>query len=101
MILCNNVCAQISTCDHCQRTNRRIVRGNPELHLVPVKSPWHHIGIDFVGPITESINGNHYILTVCDYCTKWIEAIPTPTKHATEVTNALFKVSVVLYMCQI
>ena len=25
----------------------------PEMHAVPVKSPWHHIGIDFIGPIAH------------------------------------------------
>ena len=23
----------------------------PEMHPVPVNSPWHHIRIDFIGPI--------------------------------------------------
>ena len=82
----------ISTCDACQRTNRRITTGTPELNPVPVKNPWHRIGIDFVGPLKASTNGNRYILTISDCCTKWVEAIPTPTKHATEVSNALFKV---------
>ncbi len=28
-----------------------MVKCRPELHPVPVHSTWHHIGIDFVGPI--------------------------------------------------
>ena len=83
---------QISTCDACQRTNRRIAIGTPALNPVPVKTPWYRIGIDFVGPLKSSANGNHYILTISDYCTKWVEAIPTPTKHACVVAHALFKV---------
>jgi len=35
----------------------------PELHPVPVVSPWHHIGIDFVGPLTPSTQGHRYIAT--------------------------------------
>ena len=83
---------QISTCDACQRTNRKISTGTPELNPVPVKSPWYRIGIDFIGPLKPSINGYHYILTISDYCTKWVEAIPTSTKQASEVANSLFKV---------
>ena len=26
----------------------------PELHPIPVKSPWNHIGIHFVGPLVKS-----------------------------------------------
>lgn len=65
----------------------------PELHPVPVHSPWYHLGIDFVGPVTESTNGNCYILTVSDYFTKWVEAVALPTKCASGIANSLFKVS--------
>ena len=64
----------------------------PELHPIPVKSPWFHIGIDFVGPITTSEMNNRYILTVSDYFSKWVEAVPLPTKCASGVANMLFKV---------
>ena len=41
-----------------------------ELHSVPVKSPWHHIGMDFMGPISPvSTSGNRYIFTLSDYFT--------------------------------
>ena len=32
------------------------------------------------------------INTLSDYCTKWVEAIALPSKHATEVALPLFKV---------
>ena len=77
----------------CQRANRKLVHTAPELHPVLVKSPWHHIGIDFVGPILELKSGNLYILTVSDYFSKWVEAVPLPSKHAVGVAHTLFKVS--------
>ena len=65
----------------------------PELHPVPVKSPWYHVAIDFIGPIfPASQKGNRYILTLSDYFTKYAEAIALPTKCATEVACVLFKV---------
>ena len=85
---------QITTCDACQRTNRRITTATPELHPVPVKVPWYHVEIDFVGPVTTSDSGNRYILTLSDYCSKWVEAVPMPSKHASGVAHALFKVNV-------
>ena len=66
----------------------------PELHPIPVKSPWYHIGIDFVGPLPESPSGNKYILTLSDYCTKWVDAVALPSKCAPGVAGALFKVCV-------
>lgn len=66
----------------------------PALHPVPVHSPWHHVGIDFVGLIFPvSSSGNRYILTLSDYFTKWVEAVPLPTKEeAPGVANTLYKV---------
>ena len=34
--------------------NRKMTTGAPELHPIPVKSLWYHIGIDFVGPISPA-----------------------------------------------
>ena len=66
-----------------------------DLNPVPVHSPWFHVGMDFVGPIhPTSSAGNRYILTVSDYFTKWVEAVPLPSKCAAGVSKALFKVSV-------
>ena len=81
---------QIAVCDACQRTGRKISTAAPELHPVPVVSPWHHIGIDFIGSISPpSIQGSQYILTVTDYFTKFVEAIPMQSKHAEGVASSL------------
>ena len=66
-----------------------------ELHPIPVKSPWYHIGIDFIGPTkTTSTMNNRYILTISDYCSKWVEAVALPSKCASGVASALFKVRI-------
>ena len=58
--------------------NHKLTTGKPELHPIPVKSPWYQIGIDFVGPLCpEADDGSHYILTISDYFTKSVEVIPT------------------------
>ena len=68
--------------------------GMPELHPIPVKSPRHMIGIDFIGPLSPAADdGSHYILTLSNYFTKWVEAIPTTDKSASSAATALFKVS--------
>lgn len=65
--------------------------GAPELCPVPVVSPWYHIGIDFIGQISP-YQGNRYNLTISDYFTKSVQAIPMPDKLATGVAEALLKV---------
>ena len=73
--------------------NRKMTTGAPQLHPVPVKSPWYHIGIDFIGPLTPvAQDGSQYILTISDYFTKWVEAVGTPDKLASTVAITLFKV---------
>ena len=45
--------------------NKKLMITRPELHPVPVKSAWYHIGMDFVGPIHPMThNGNQFILTI-------------------------------------
>ena len=46
------------------------------------------MGIDFVGPLTPiSAAGNRYILTLSDYYTKYVEAVPLPDKTAPGVAT--------------
>ena len=74
-----------------------IVTAVTELHPVPVHAPWHHVGIDFIGPIhPTSKRGNKFVLTISNYFTKWVEAIPLPSKDSIGVAQSLFKVSVKL-----
>ena len=78
--------------------NGKLPLVRPELHPVAMKAPWHHLGIDFVGPLAvPSLSGNRYILTCSDYCTKWVEAFATPTKSAPQTALALFKVRNIEY----
>ena len=57
------------------------------------------IGIDFIGPLSpEADDGSRYILTLSDYFTKWVEAVPTADKTASGVAASLFKVNVTTVM---
>ena len=81
-------------CDVSQRPSRKPLSSQPELHPVPIHSLCFHLGIDFIGPITPaSSNGNRFILTLSDYYTKWVDAVPLPSKHATGVAASQLKVS--------
>ena len=52
-VVVNSVVMQVSTCDLCQRINSKLTTPAPEIHPVPVQSPWLHLGVDFIGPISQ------------------------------------------------
>ena len=77
-----------------ESTARKMITSKSELHPVPVKAPWYHIGIDFIGPISPaSSKGNRYILTISDYFSKFVEAVALPILKMLMVSHALFKVN--------
>ena len=52
--------------------NKKLDIVRPEVYRVPVKSPWYHIGMDFIGPIyLPSSFGIRFILTIFDNFTKF------------------------------
>lgn len=58
-----------------------------------VAQPFHTIAMDMVGPLLRSKVGHKYILTICDYGTKYPEAIPlrnTDGKHVAEELVMVF-----------
>ena len=54
--------------------------------------PFARIAMDIVGPLVRSEKGNRFILVVCDYGTKYPEAIPLKTIDAEMVANALIDI---------
>jgi len=90
----------VKRCPECQLNNPKLERERPALHPVPIKSPWYHIGMDFVGPISPtSRNGNRYILTISDYFTKYAWAKALPTKEAVGVVAAMKEVGLIYCDC--
>ena len=80
----------ILRCDKCQKRS-----GPPQKHrhsLVDwkISYPFHHIGLDFLGPLPTS-NGCRYILLIGDHFTKWYEAIPLPDQTAATTSDALLE----------
>ena len=59
----------VRTCDDCQW--REGLQKNNIIYPIPAKVPFQWIGIDIVGPLTITRQGNRYIVTAMDYFTKW------------------------------
>ena len=48
--------------------------------------------MDIIGPLLRSNNGNKYILTICDYATRYPEALPIPDTEAIAIAKELVSV---------
>ena len=53
--------------------------------------PWEMLGVDLIGPLQETKNGNKYIFTATDYYTKWVEAFPIQNKSAVSVAKCFLQ----------
>ena len=45
--------------------------------------------MDIVGPLPCTQRGNQFILTICDYTTRYPEAIAMPSVEATRITKGV------------
>ncbi|CAG8761445.1 14916_t:CDS:2, partial [Rhizophagus irregularis] len=79
----------IRTCDICQR--RGPTNWREELIPIPVKGPFHRIGIDIKGPLPIASSGNRYLIIAMDYFTKWPEARAISNIKAETVANLFMK----------
>lgn len=86
--------AVVKSCDTCQfRARARHVRNNPGVVFKTPKDPFVLLGVNAIGPLTESVKGNRYILTGIDYLTRWPVAVAVP--NIDEITTGDFLFSVV------
>jgi hypothetical protein len=52
------------------------------MHSFQVFAPRERVGIDLIERITESLNGNQYIIVAVDMFTRFVEAKAVPDKGA-------------------
>ena len=80
-------------CKSCVNCQKCIPKGRvPKAPLIPIQpmdEPFKRIAIDIVGPLNRTKRGNKYILVICDYATKYPEAIPLKYIDSESVANAL------------
>ena len=60
--------------------------------LPMITEPFHRIAMDIVGPLPRSRSGNCYVLVVCDYATRYPEAVPMKTSDAKVIAEELMKI---------
>ena len=80
------------TCEVCQRSQPRRPTKVKMITMPIVVKPFQQIAMDFVGPLPRTQRGNRFILTMCDYATRYPEAIPLPSTEAGRVAKELVSV---------
>lgn len=77
-------------CASCQLSaNDRRKSPTEPLHPLSPLPAFHRWGMDFIGPLPASKNGNKYILVAIDHTTKWPVAKPTKNCNAETVAEFL------------
>ena len=94
IVLAAHFCMQIKTCDRCQRNAPQLKAAATELHLVKVEPQvwWYLVGMDLIGPFQPTADGHKYVLTMTDYFSKYVEAVPIADKSGLSVAQAIYKV---------
>jgi len=79
----------VQSCEECQRRGKP-TRTEP-LHPIKVGQPFDRIGMDIVGPLPTTEQGNKYIVVATDYLTKWPEAQALTNTKAISVVPFFYK----------
>ena len=81
----------VATCQTCQRFKDPGKKARGRLHQYIVGVPFERVAMDLVGPLPQSDRGNLYILVICDYFTKYVEAFALPDQQADTVATAFIE----------
>ena len=76
-------------CGPCQKCRPHRVPRAPMVPLPVVTDPFSRIAMDIVGPVPRSRSGNRYVLVICDYGTRYPEAVPLRSIDAATVAEQL------------
>ena len=85
----NDVRKYCYECIRCQQVKPSAPTRAP-LTNMPIGKPWQMVAVDVL-EVPMSPNGNHYLLVIQDYFTKWAEAIPMPDQKAPRITDEVVK----------
>ena len=80
------------SCETCQITSKHGTKFRAPMQSMPIiEEPFKRIAMDIVGPLERSRSGNKYILVICDYATRYPEAIPLRSIEAKKIADELIK----------
>ena len=74
-----------------KRKTTRPLKAGPPRSVCVTKRPFDIVAIDLVGPCSQTLDGNKYILTMLDVFTRWVIAVPIPSKESRIIANGLYR----------
>ena len=77
------------SCEVCQRSQPRPAARAEMVPMPLVSTPFKRIAMDLVGPLPRTKRGNRFILTICDYATRYPEAIALSSTEASQIAREL------------
>ena len=81
----------IRTCSVCQAFKTERPSKHIPLSPMPIFAPLTAWACDIMTSLPLTPRGNHCILVICDYGTRWVEAFPLPDQKAETVASVLVK----------
>ena len=76
-------------CEVCEKTKPSTRTLRAPMKTCVAERPMERVAIDILGPLTETDNGNKYIIIIADYFTKWTEAYAVPDHKADSVAQKI------------
>ena len=82
----------VRTCDKCQHKKTiKLQKTQVSMKSIPIPQKiFGQVGIDLIQMVESQ--GYKYILTFCDFFTKWPELIPLPDKKVTTIAKELYSI---------
>ena len=80
------------SCQVCQKYSKQKVVKAPLIPLPVVTEPFRRVAMDIVGPLPRTKTGNQYILVMCDYATRYPEAVPVKAVDAEHIAEELVRI---------
>ena len=77
------------SCEVCQKSNPKCPNRAKMVSMPLINQPFQRIAMDVIGPLSRTQRGNWFILTICDYATRYPEAIALPSVEAPRVAKEL------------
>ena len=83
-------------CRSCPKCQKSVSKGRASkaklCPIPPMAEPFTRVAIDIIGPLIRTKKGYRYILTLCDYSTKYPEAVPLKVTDTETIANALIEI---------